>query len=270
MENRSAFGGQTQPEWFIAIGEKSVGPMSASEVYERVMSGELTWISYVWKEGMNGWERLCDVPTFQAAVPPPPAVKPQVQPPAPPSPKMQAKEWFLFFEEAQHGPFALDEVTGMAGVGKINSEVLGWKDGMSGWEKVGTLSTFSGLFAGTPPPVTTSTSEAAEKAGREKRAYSRRPILAKIMIAEKDQLIVGMARDISIGGMQVLSEFVPSSVGSRLKLNVSAPEPTHPAFPPFVAEGVVVRLHQDRRGFSFRFDELTANARQIIEEIIQG
>lgn len=265
MENRSAFGSQTQPEWFIAVGEKSVGPISAPEVYDRVMSGEITWISYVWKEGMSGWQRLCDVPTFQAAVPPPPAAKPQVQPPAPPSMKMQPKEWFLFFNEAQHGPFGLDEVEGMAGAGKINSEILGWKDGMSGWEKVGTLSAFAGFFGANPPPVAT-----AEESGREKRAYSRRPILAKIMIAEKDQLIVGMARDISIGGMQVLSEFVPSNVGSRLKLNVSAPEPTNPAFPPFVAEGVVVRLHQDRRGFSFRFDELSATARQIIEKIIQG
>ena len=79
-----------------------------------------------------------------------------------------------------------------------------------------------------------------------------------------------MARDISIGGMQVLSDFVPSKVGSRLKLNISPPEPTSPAFTPFVAEGLVVRLHDDRRGFSFRFDELSAGARQIIERILAG
>ena len=79
-----------------------------------------------------------------------------------------------------------------------------------------------------------------------------------------------MARDISIGGMQVLSDFLPSKVGSRLKLNISPPEPTSAAFVPFVAEGLVVRILEDRRGFSFRFDELSANARQIIERIVAG
>lgn len=263
MQNQPAFGGSNVPEWFIAIGEKSIGPMSASEVYDRVMAGELTWISYVWKEGMADWQRLADVPTFQAAVPPPPAAKPKAQPPAAPAKKIQTKEWFLFFNESQYGPYAEDEVLGMAGMGKINAETFAWKDGMSDWENITTLATFSTSFKRASAP-------AAAASGSEKRAYSRKPVLAKIMIAEGEKLIIGMARDISIGGMQVLSEFVPSKVGSRLKLNVSPPEPSNPSFAPFVAEGLVVRIHDDRRGFSFRFDELSPNARQIIERIIQG
>jgi hypothetical protein len=88
------------------------------------------------------------------------------------------------------------------------------------------------------------------------------------MIAEGDRIIVGVGRDISIGGMQVLGDYVPTKVGAKLKLNVSPPEITNPTFQPFVAEGVVVRVHDDRRGFSFRFDELSTSARQIIERLI--
>lgn len=265
MENRAPFGGQTKSEWFIAMGEQSVGPMTAAEVYQRIIAGELTWISYVWKEGMGEWARIADVSTFQAAVPPPPVMKPKAQPPAPPAAekKLQVREWFLFYNESQYGPFTEEEVQGLAGVGKITADSFVWKDGMSDWEKIGSLTYFASSFK--------NMKAVSDKAsGSEKRASPRKPVLAKVMIAEGDQILVGMARDISIGGMQVLSDFVPSKVGSRLKLNVSPPEPTNPSFLPFVAEGLVVRLHEDRRGFSFRFDELSTNARQIIERILIG
>jgi hypothetical protein len=260
MDNRTPFG--SQAEWFVAVGEKSVGPVTASEVYERVMAGELTWISYVWKDGMPDWQRVCDVPAFQAAVPPKPSAKPQTVPPGPPTKKIQPKEWFLYFNESQHGPFGEDEIRGMAGVGKITEDAFAWKDGMSDWEKISTLSTFGNVFKTSSTPSTPSGS------GSEKRASPRKPILAKVMIAEGDRIIVGMGRDISIGGMQVLCEYVPTKVGAKLKLNVSPPEITRPAFQPFVAEGHVVRVHDDRRGFSFRFDELSGSARQIVERLI--
>ncbi len=263
MQTKTPFSGQNVAEWFISIGEKSIGPMTAGEVYDRVMAGELTWISYVWKEGMSDWQRLADVPTFQSAVPPPPAAKPKATPPAPPAKNIQPKIWFLYFNESQHGPFSEDEVVGMTGAGKIDTESFAWKDGMSGWEKISSVAEFKSKFTGAP-------SSAAASAGSEKRLYSRKPVLAKIMIAEGDKLIVGMARDISIGGMQVLSEFVPSKVGSRLKLNVSAAELTNPPFLPFVAEGLVVRIHDDKRGFSFRFEDLSTSARQIIEQMLSS
>lgn len=260
MENRAPFGGQTQAEWFIAMGDRSVGPMSASDVYDRIIAGELTWVSYVWKEGMGEWTRIADVPTFKAAVPPPPAAKPKAQPPAPPptEKKRQAREWFLFYNDSQYGPFTEEEVQGLAGVGKITADSFVWKDGMGDWEKIGSLAHFASSFKKTAEPVA------------QKRTTLRKPILAKVVVAEGDLVLVGMARDISIGGMQVLSDSLPTQVGARLKLNVSPPEPTSSAFTPFVAEGLVVRLLADRRGFSFRFDGLSSSARQIIERIVAG
>lgn len=268
MENRAPFAGDTKSEWYVSIGEQSIGPMTASEVHERVLGGELTWISYIWKDGMGDWSRIADVPTFSAAMPKPPAAKPKSSPPAPPRPaeKLQPREWFLYYNDSQYGPFTEDEVNGLAGVGKVTPESFVWKDGMSDWEKIGSLAHFKSAFRSAP-------AAAAAPAGTqidEKRQTQRKPILAKILIAEGTKIIVGMGRDISIGGMQVLSDFVPPKIGARLKLNISPPEPTHPSFSPFVAEGLVVRLHDDKRGFSFRFDELSPSARQIIERLHQS
>ncbi len=280
MENRAPFAGETKSEWYVSIGEQSIGPMSASEVHERVLGGELTWVSYVWKEGMADWSRIADVPTFSAAMPKPPAAKPKATPPAPPRPaeKLQPREWFLYYNDSQYGPFTEDEVNGLVGVGKVTSESFVWKDGMSDWEKIGSLAHFKSSFRATPTGTSSASmgasspapAEAATPAHDEKRQSLRKPVLAKVLIAEGSKIIVGMGRDISIGGMQVLSDFVPTKVGARLKLNISPPEPTNPSFMPFVAEGLVVRLHDDKRGFSFRFDELSAGARKIIERLLQG
>ncbi len=273
MENRAPFGGQTQAEWFIAIGDQSVGPLSANDVYDRVIAGELTWISYIWKEGMTGWARIADVPTFAAAVPPPPAMKPKTQPPAPPpvEKKLQTREWFLFYNESQYGPFTEEEVQGLAGVGKITPESFVWKDGMSDWEKIGSLAHFANYFKTVVAKAAAlEKTVSIDKTGEQKRVAPRKPILAKVIIAEGEKILVGVGRDISIGGMQVLSDYLPTKIGARLKLNVSPPEPTNSSFVPFVAEGVVVRLLEDRRGFSFRFDELSATARQVIERIVAG
>lgn len=272
MENRAPFGGQTQAEWFIAIGDRSVGPLSASDVYDRVIAGELTWVSYVWKEGMGEWTRIADVPTFKAAVPPPPTAKPAAQPPGPPpvEKKLQNREWFLFYNESQYGPFTEEEVQGLASVGKITPESFVWKDGMSDWEKIGSLMHFSAYFRNVVAKAAALEKTATIDKNADARVAPRKPILAKIMIAEGDKIIVGMGRDISIGGMQVLSEYLPTKVGARLKLNISPPEPRSSAFTPFVAEGSVVRVLEDRRGFSFRFDELSTTARQIVERIVAG
>ncbi len=88
------------------------------------------------------------------------------------------------------------------------------------------------------------------------------------MIAEGGKLIVGMCRDISIGGMQVMTEYLPEKAGARLKLNVSPTDMSKPGFQPFVAEGIAVRIMDDRRGFSFRFENLSAESRVTIERII--
>ena len=79
-------------------------------------------------------------------------------------------------------------------------------------------------------------------------------------------MIIAVCRDISIGGMQVLTDRVPGPVGSKLKLNVSPGDPSK--VKGFVAEGEIVRVLEDGRGFSFRFRKITEEARRTIEKYI--
>ena len=253
---------QNKAEWFLAVGDQSVGPLTASDVYDRIVRGEATWVSYVWKEGMPEWTRISEVSGFQSLMPKAPSAKPGAQPPKPPSQtKAQVKEWFLYHTNSQHGPFTEDEVVGMIQVGRVSVEAFAWKDGMKDWEPLSAVATFK-AYAKTP---------IAPGAGTvEKRQHTRKPLIAKVMIAEGSKVFVGMCRDVSIGGMQVMSDYVPQGVGAKLKLNVSPPDLTNASFQAFVAEGNVVRVLDDRRGFSFRFSDLPAATRAILERIIAG
>lgn len=252
-----------KPEWFIAIGDQTIGPVTASEIHQQLQSGELSWIQFVWKEGSTAdWTRICDIPEFQAAAPGAPKAKPSKMPP--PTPKVaEPKEWFLFQNDSQTGPFSMSEVKGMLQVSRADEETYAWKDGMGDWEKLGHLTVFAASI-----PKSKKTPQAPGAGSSEKRKHERRPLIAKVLIAEGGKLIVGMCRDISIGGMQVMTEYLPEKAGAKLKLNVSPTDVSKPTFQPFVAEGIAVRIMDDRRGFSFRFENLSADARTVIERIV--
>jgi hypothetical protein len=273
------------PQWFVALGKNWIGPLSAADVYEKVVNREITWAHFVWRKGQKEWQRLCEVPTFQSSVPAAPsetlkeAVSERSQEllanrrakanflPVPPEPDENTQKiWFLYFNETQYGPFSKGEIESYLSAGKIHSRVYAWKDGMKGWERIEKLIAFQKTATATPappPPV--------EKS--DLRKTPRKPMVAKILMANDEDVIVAVCRDISIGGMQVLTDRVPGAVGTKVKLNVSpAGEGKEGAktFKPFVAQGLIVRLLDDGRGFSFRFDKLTPAARASIEGYLEA
>ncbi len=240
------------------MGDQSVGPLKAADIYSQLSQGKVTYLQYVWKPGMAAWARLADVPAFQVAAPQAPVTPPK--PPTPPAPPVavQKKEWFLFYQEQQTGPYTLDEARGVIGVHQLDAtSSFAWKEGLAGWSSLGDLQEFSSV-------ATTSASAQPQ----EKRSAVRKPIIAKVLLAEGGQVFFGIGRDISVGGMQVLSGQLPKKVGSTLKLNISPTTETSPQFQPFVAEGVVVRIFEDGRGFSFRFGVLDESSRATIESLI--
>jgi hypothetical protein len=77
--------------------------------------------------------------------------------------------------------------------------------------------------------------------------------------------------------MQVLTDRLPGKVGAKIRLNVSSisdekASKTQKArkIDSFVAEGVIVRILEDKRGFSFRFDKLSSAAKRSIEQYINS
>ena len=273
MENTGEihFGKGSKPEWFLAVNDQSVGPLRASDILERIAAGSVTYFHYVWKEGFTDWKRICDVEELQSAKPKAPTKRP---PPMPKSaaptvkkaePRVsqanQPKEWFLFYNDTQFGPFSKSEVAAYLQLGKIHGKIHVWKDGLDAWTVMSEVAELKDLAAA---------AKKSEAKPVDRRKASRKPLVARIMMANDSSVVAAVCRDISVGGMQVLTDQIPGKVGSKIKMNVSsAGKKSSKALAPFVAEGVIVRMLEDGRGFSFRFEKITAEARKSIESFIK-
>ena len=290
------------PRWFIAVGTEWVGPLTPSDIYERVLLHEITWAHYVWRKGLPGWSRLCDLEEFKVAVPgvpmsAPPSRAPQVAdsaqraaqvaksqfaPPAPPAPQVEpAREWYLYYNDAQFGPFSEDEVIRLLRSGRINVRVHAWTAGMDAWSRLMKVPSFQSVVeevtsaSSSAPEVSPTDSPHRDSVVREQRKSPRAPMTARLLMSDNREVFEALCRDVSTGGMQVLTSWIPGRVGMQLKLNITpgsgagGKERKSSPLKPFVAEGVVVRLLEDGRGFSFRFEKLGSEARSAIEEFVK-
>jgi len=265
--------GDDVPQWYVAFGERWEGPLTASAVYKKVLNQEITWAHYVWKPGKSNWERICDLPEFHVAVPPLPTKVPSLNkttvkssarqsiPLTPPEEKSGI--WFIYDQGTQLGPFRNNEMFGFIQSGRVNGSIFAWRDGMDNWERLEKIDIFKESVSGSKKKV-------------DQRGTPRRPLVAKILMAKGDQLVIAICRDISIGGLQVLTDRIPGPVGSIVKMNVSmvgkktSKTIGKTKIEPFVAEGVIVRILEDGRGFSFRFNQLSDTAKRAIEAYIHA
>lgn len=277
------------PQWYVALENQWIGPLRATDVYEKIVQQQLSWAHYIWREGQTDWKRICDVKTFQIAVPHQPTKSIQKEiisvkkekdkrvakrpgPPPPPLPgeessPLHVKCWYLYYNDTQFGPFSKGEIQQFLKTGKIHSKVFIWKDGMKNWERIERLSEFQG----SQRPQTARPVALQPQSPVEQRLHPRRPLVAKILMSDEQALIVGVCRDVSIGGMQVLTEKAPGRIGTKLKMNISpSSQDSEKQIEPFMAEGEIVRILEDGRGFSFRFYRLNERARQAIEAYIES
>ena len=256
-------------EWFIAVGEKFRGPFKASEVYEKLQSKEVSWIDYGFREKDAQWIRLADQPVFKSLQPDAPKPKPVMAPPPPPSQQKEETKWFLFQNEAQTGPYAPSELKRLISAGQVQESAFVWQEAFSEWKPYAQVSELKTETKVAPPPLPKAPHAPAPVAEEksDKRRAPRKPLVAQIYVTNQSDLVSGMCRDISVGGMQVLTERSPGAVGTKIHLNVAPPKDSGIAS--FVAEGVVVRILEDQRGFSFRFIQITEEAKTAIEKYIE-
>jgi hypothetical protein len=275
-------------QWYVAVDDRWAGPLTGSDIYKAIRAHKLTPAHYIWKRGQSEWKRICDTKVFESLAPQPPnkiirdeikaSLKPVVKQATPkkpgkaappPVPRDEEEEvtqpWFLFYSDTQFGPFSSQEVRKLLRVGKIHSRVYGWRDGMENWERLEKVPEFKSVDSKKLEYKLGTSQQRSDK-----RRAPRRPLIAKILISDEQSVIVGVCRDISIGGLQVLTERIPANVGARLKMNIS-PSGTVPGkrLDPFVAEGVIVRILEDGRGFSFRFEKLTEKSKKAIEAYVE-
>jgi len=61
-------------QWYVALGERTLGPFDDTQLRHMIQEGSLTPLTYLWKEGFEGWKiaREARKDLFEAQTPPPP------------------------------------------------------------------------------------------------------------------------------------------------------------------------------------------------------
>jgi PilZ domain/GYF domain 2 len=255
----------TALKWYTVVNDKPVGPLSAKEIVQRIQGGELHFASHVWKEGFAGWTRIYDVIDFKPMLPaePSPSLIAEIQrstqaapPPLAPKQKEELRTWYIYLDEANYGPVSDREVASLIQSGRVTPATFLWQKGFADWQQAKDVEQWGQHFPKAAP--------AAAAKPVEKRATPRKPFETRILLTDGKEVGWAICRDVSVGGMQVLMDHAPGPVGTVLRLNVNP----QPGMTGFACEGVVVRILEDGRGFSFRFSSLSVDAKAAIERYI--
>ncbi len=251
----------TTLKWYTVVTDRPAGPLSAKEIVQRIQAGELNFASHVWKEGFKGWTRIYDVIDFKPLLPSEPTatllgeIQRSTQatpPPLAPQQKEELRIWYVYLDESSYGPVSDREVTALIESGRINASTYMWTKGFTDWQQGKDIELWAKRWK-------TSAAKPSDK-----RSAPRKPFETKILLTDGNEVGWAICRDISVGGMQVLMDHSPGPAGTPLKLNVN-PQSNIPGF---ACEGLVVRILEDGRGFSFRFTSLSPEAKSAIDKYI--
>ncbi|HZX97363.1 MAG TPA: GYF domain-containing protein [Myxococcales bacterium] len=72
--------------WFAMLHGKQTGPMTRTELEGRANAGDVGPRTYLWREGMESWQRARDLAELSSLFPPVPSAPPAVSQPPPPPP----------------------------------------------------------------------------------------------------------------------------------------------------------------------------------------
>lgn len=245
-------------EWLLAFGDRKwIGPLTVAAIVRKLLRHEVSPGHWVWKKGMAQWQRIQDTKEFHC-------VLRELAPQAPGgesgfSGAGARREWYLARDGRQYGPYTADDLSAFIRSGKVNGQFHAWKPGMAAWERLSAL--------------------APASRNAENRSAPRCGLVAKVLFTDDQSVIEASGQDISESGMLVVTGgpgSLPCEVGDKIRVNVSprvVETPGNGVFngmkiKAFVAEGRIVRTLSDGRGFSFRFEKLSENARRAIEAYI--
>ena len=148
-----------------------------------------------------------------------------------------------------YGPYNIKMFETFLAENRMNDQTFVFTPGMSDWKQLAEIDYFVSRFNLTPLLE-----------NNDKRHSIRRPFIARMFFHDNKQLFVGVCRDISIGGMQVLVSDFPLTIGDEIALNVHPENNDHH----FVANGQVGRILDGNQGFFVRFNGLGQKATESI------
>lgn len=269
--------------WYYVLKGQRLGPVDMGVMVNLIQDNQLGPEDYVWKKGFENWSKLSDVPelstTKSAAAPvikesaPAPAsapVKNGEQQPAPTTQQslpligqLHQDQRCIFVRigvdrggvPAEYGPYNVELMKRLYIENRINGRTQFYiQDQMQAWGFLADLPDFEEVFNDVPPVIQEV----------ERRRHVRKPLLARMFVQNNKRVYEGVCRDISVGGMQVLTDGFPGKAGERISINVHPDNSDYH----FTAAGQVVRILEGSQGFSFRFDGLNNEAMKAIEKYI--
>jgi hypothetical protein len=242
-------------------------------VVEAMLSKEeLKPEDFVWKKGFENWKKIQDVPELQkaSASATPAFVAPEIPPSPSRSPAVEvslkdlsadAREIFIRIgndrggSATDYGPFSLKQLKQLFKENRINGRTMVYTQGMKEWKILADFSEYQEIFEELPPVIQES----------DRRTTLRKPFIARLFVQNNKNVFEGICRDISIGGMQVLTDHFKGDAGDRITINVHPENSDYH----FTASGVVVRVLEGHSGFSFRFQSLSDEAKHSVEKYLQ-
>lgn len=270
--------------WYYVQGSERVGPVDKDKLSELFSSGVLDNDSYVWKKGFDNWKYIKDVAELEDLAVSTQSELPQQQPdldeetdPFMELPKMHQTNVGDFSwdnikdddtaisvkigvdrggHEAEYGPFSINQLKKALEENRINEKTFIFTPGLDDWVFLADTPLYQRITGSLPPMIQET----------ERRVNKRRPFVARLFFHDNEQVYEGVCRDISVGGLQLLVSDCPVGVGDEVNLNV---HPDNSEYH-FVARGKVVRSLDGERGFSLRFEELSQEAINSIQQYIQN
>ncbi|MEX0797919.1 MAG: GYF domain-containing protein [Bacteriovoracaceae bacterium] len=254
-------------KWYYVMSGERKGPVAKDEVLSLYREGQLNERDYVWRKGFENWMKIANVEDLEEPQLPS-APEESLELPEPIQKPVQREELDLsnidsskkeFFiktgadrgkQEAEYGPFSLDLLKKLYDENRVNGKTFVFSKQMENWRPLADVKGFEQVFEETPPIIK----------DEDRRAFKRKPFIARMFIGDDRQVFEGICRDVSVGGMQVLVDNYPIEVGKRVTINA---HPENSEYH-FTASGEIVRELEGGLGFSFRFINLNEEAVKAI------
>jgi len=257
--------------WYYVINKERMGPVSEADIISKIKNHEIDEMTYVWRKGLNNWVYLKDVEELSSQTkilneagdgePMPEVIGDD------PSVEFDwndldhdAKIFTIKIgvdrgqEESIYGPYSLDTLKKLLQQERVNEKTLIFAPGFSKWTFLADTPVIENLGDGLPPKI----SEV------DRRQYSRRPFVARLLFHDRQKVMDGICRDISIGGLQIIVADLPCKKGDEISMNVHPDNSDYC----FVAKGKIVRVLEGGNGFSLRFIDLGDEAKAAIQDYI--
>jgi len=151
---------ETEHEWFyIDSSATQHGPLSKAEIVQQIHSGQIEVVSHGWREGIEEWKPLSEMPEFASLFPP--TAKPVTSDSTDASTAEETipdteKQWmYLDKNKKQLGPVSTLELIELYMKFEVRDATLVWKPGVKDWTRLSEMEELEGRLGLQPLNPTT-------------------------------------------------------------------------------------------------------------------